>query len=157
MINRPPGQPPPVEIRTNLVPASDFKQFGNIGRWLSLFREITAAITWPVGLGSDGNPHWIRTDATGKLQTTAAVSTALNTGQLNATTVAAQIIASNTARIGIVLFNNGPSVAYIGGSGVTTGNGQILPVSGTLSLTTQAALYAITASGIATVSYIEQV
>lgn len=84
---------------------------------------------------------------------------ALNaTNQVSVGTGATLIIAANASRAGVLVTNPSSSVSvYVGGSGVTTGNGQILSPSQSISIPTVSAVYGIVASSTQTVSYIELV
>ncbi len=74
------------------------------------------------------------------------------TSQASVGTTAALIVAARTGvagtgRICAVLYNGGAATVYVGGSGVTTSTGQILLAGASMTISTTAAIYGITASG----------
>lgn len=78
------------------------------------------------------------------------------TGQVSVAATATQIIAANPSRQGVLVTNPSSSVTvYIGGSGVTTSTGAILPPLSSLTLPITGAIYGIVASSTQTVSYVE--
>ncbi len=79
------------------------------------------------------------------------------TGQVSIANTATLIIAANT-RQGVLITNPSTTVTvYVGGSGVTTGNGQIIPPLQSITVPGVSSLYGIVATGSQTVSYIEVV
>lgn len=79
------------------------------------------------------------------------------TGQVSIANTATLIIAANT-RQGVLITNPSTTVTvFIGGSGVTTGNGQELLPGNSLTIPAVSAIYGIVATGAQTVSYMELV
>lgn len=79
------------------------------------------------------------------------------TGQVSVGSSATLIIAANT-RQGVLITNPSTTVTlYVGGSGVTTGNGQIIPPSQSITLPVVSAIYGVVATGTLTISYVEVV
>jgi hypothetical protein len=77
------------------------------------------------------------------------------TGQVSITGTATLIIAAGT-RQGVLITNPSTTVTvFIGGSGVTTGNGQELLPLQSLTLPVVSAVYGIVTTGSQTVSYVE--
>jgi hypothetical protein len=109
---------------------------------------------------ASGGSNQADVDASGRLavnvQTTAGG--ALNaTGQVSVANTATLIIAAGT-RQGVVITNPSTTVTvFIGGSGVTTGNGQELLPGNSVTLPVVSAVYGIVASSTQTVSYLEVV
>jgi hypothetical protein len=83
---------------------------------------------------------------------------ALNsTGQVSLGTSATLIIAAGT-RQGVLITNPSATVTvYIGGSGVTTANGQILGPLQSITIPVVSAVYGVVAASTQTVSFIEVV
>ena len=81
----------------------------------------------------------------------------LAVGQVSVGTTATSIASSRTARRNITVVNHGTTDVILGGSGVTTSTGLLLPgIKGaSATLTTTGALYGIVGSGTQTVSYAE--
>lgn len=81
----------------------------------------------------------------------------INTGSATVTTTASQIVAARPGRQSVTIQNETAVAVRIGPAGVTAGTGYLLPatIGATFTTTSGAALYAITGSGTATVSYIE--
>lgn len=79
------------------------------------------------------------------------------TGQVSVGTGATLIIAAGT-RQGVLITNPSTSVTvFIGGSGVTTGNGQELLPGNSITLPAVSAIYGIVAASTQVVSYLELV
>lgn len=79
------------------------------------------------------------------------------TGQVSIGTSATQIIAAGT-RQGVLITNPSTSVTvFIGGIGVTTGNGQELLPGNSITIPAVSAVYGIVATSTQTVSYLELV
>lgn len=80
-----------------------------------------------------------------------------STGQVSVGATATQIIAAGT-RQGVLITNPSTTVTvFIGGSGVTTANGQeLLPVN-SITVPVTSAVYGIVATGSQTVSFLEVV
>jgi hypothetical protein len=77
------------------------------------------------------------------------------TGQVSVGATATLIIAANT-RQGVIITNpSSTTTVYIGGSGVTTSNGQELLPNQSLTLPVVSAIYGVVASSTQTVSYLE--
>jgi hypothetical protein len=81
-----------------------------------------------------------------------------STNQISVAATATLIIAANSSRQGVLITNPSTSVTvYIGGSGVTTSNGAILPPLSSLTLPITGPIYGIVASSMQIVSFIEVV
>lgn len=79
------------------------------------------------------------------------------TGQVSVGNTATLIIAAGT-RQGVLITNPSSSVTvFLGGRGVTTGNGQELLPGNSITLPVVSAVYGIVASSTQTVSYVEVV
>lgn len=79
------------------------------------------------------------------------------TGQVSVGNTATLIIAANN-RQGVLITNPSSTVTvYIGGSGVTTGNGQELLPGNSITLPVVSAVYGIVATSTQTISYVEVV
>lgn len=77
------------------------------------------------------------------------------TGQVSVASTATLIIAAGN-RQGVLITNPSSTVTvYIGGSGVTTGNGQELLPGNSITLPVVSAVYGIVATGTQVVSYVE--
>ncbi len=79
------------------------------------------------------------------------------TGQVSVGSSATQIIAANTRQAVLITNPSTTVTVYIGGSGVTTGNGQELLPGTSITLPVVSAVYGIVATGSQTVSYVEVV
>ena len=82
------------------------------------------------------------------------------TGQASVTSSASAVVASRTGAAGtgradVTIFNSGTNTVFLGASGVTSSTGIHLLAGANITLTTQSAIYAITASGSSTISYVE--
>ena len=79
------------------------------------------------------------------------------TGQGSVTTMAALLVGARTGRRTVTIENTGTTPVYLGGSGITASNGFLLPgVAGvSLTISFSGALYAVTASGTAAVTFYE--
>ena len=142
------------------------------------YRDIVEGLTSagaPDPFLSDGSGHQLVTlfgSPTVNLGTIAGVATAaaqasqlaatqapsnIATGQGSVTTTAAQLVASRTGRRTVTVENTGTTPVYLGGSGVTSTTGFLLPgVAGaSLTMSFSGALYAVTASGTAAVTFYE--
>ena len=87
-------------------------------------------------------------------------SGALATSQAPIGATASQIVAARTGapgtgRIAVTLYNAGAATVYFGPSGVTTSTGMPLRAGATVSISTQAAVYGIAASGTQTLGIME--
>lgn len=87
-------------------------------------------------------------------------SQSIATGQGTVNTSAVQIVAARTGawgtgRINLAIENNSSNPMWIGGSGVTPTTGKEVPGNSAIMWPTQAAIYAVTASGTATFDYVE--
>lgn len=78
--------------------------------------------------------------------------------QVSVGTTATLIAAARNSRGYLILVNHGTTAVYVGGSSVTTSNGCLLAgvVGQSLPIKTNAAIYAIVASGTQTISFIEE-
>src|SRR5579859_1792462 len=107
---------------------------------------------------SSGGQNAADVDASNRLQVAVGTSTggSMNaTGQVSVGATATQIIAAST-RQGVLITNPSTTVTvFIGGSGVTTGNGQELLPGGSLTLPVVSAVFGIVATGTQTISYVE--
>jgi hypothetical protein len=97
-------------------------------------------------------------DASGNLQP-AKLNYVLNaTNQISVANTPTLIITSNNTRAGVLITNPSTTVTvYVGGSGVTTANGQILAPGNSITLPVSSAVYGIVTTGTQTVSYVELV
>lgn len=97
-------------------------------------------------------------DSNNRLQVSVATTPGgvLNgTGQVSLGTSATLIIAAGT-RQGVIVTNPSTTVTiYVGGSGVTTSNGQIVPPLQSVTLPVVSAVYGVVAASTQTVSYAE--
>lgn len=86
------------------------------------------------------------------------VGSAFSTGQVSIATTATQIVAANSNRARLVIVQHGTTDVYLGGSGVTTGNGALLKgVAGNqFAVRSTAAVYGIVGTGTQSISYIEE-
>jgi hypothetical protein len=87
-------------------------------------------------------------------------SAALATSQASIGTTTAQIVAARTGapgtgRIDATLYNAGSATVYFGASGVTKTTGMPFPAGATVTISTQAAVYGIAASGTQTIGIME--
>jgi hypothetical protein len=109
---------------------------------------------------ANGASYQADVDASNRLQVAVATSPGgvLNgTGQVSLGTSATLIIAAGT-RQGVVITNPSSTVTiYVGGSGVTTSNGQIVPPLQSVTLPVVSAVYGVVVSSTQTVSYAEVV
>jgi hypothetical protein len=78
------------------------------------------------------------------------------TGQVSVGSSTTLIIAAGT-RQGVLITNPSSVTVYIGGSGVTTSNGQELLAGESVTLPTTSAVYGVVATGTQTVTYLEVV
>ncbi len=135
------------------------------GNGTGVFGAATLSSGVAIG-GSDGTDlRAISTDASGNVNvhpTTPVGAASLATGQVSVAATATSIAtartgAPGTGRASITLVNTTTTAIYIGGSGVTTTTGQLLPgvVGASLTLNTTAAIYGIVATGTATVTELE--
>lgn len=107
---------------------------------------------------SNGASYQADVDSSNRLQVAVGTSPGgvLNgTGQVSLGVTATLILAANT-RQGVVITNPSSTVTvYVGGSGVTTSNGQIVPPLQSVTLPVVSAVYGCVASNTQTVSYAE--
>lgn len=81
---------------------------------------------------------------------------AIQTGQVNVTAAATQIVAVYSSRSGIVLVNTGGTTTYIGeNANVTTATGYPLLASASVSFSTTGAVYGITSGGTNSIGYLQ--
>jgi hypothetical protein len=111
---------------------------------------------------SNSNPIPVTVTSGGGATSQPVGSANLSTGQVSVGATATQIVAartgtSGTGRISVTVVNAGTTPIYLGGSGVTTTTGTLLPgiVGASVTINTQAAVYGTTASGSQTVSEFE--
>jgi hypothetical protein len=128
---------------------------------MSKFVDSVGHRTGVIGLPDAGGASYqADVNSAGDLLVAVATSTGgvLNaTGQVSVANTATLIIAANT-RQGVLITNPSTTVTvYIGGSGVTTGNGQALLPGCSLTLPIVGAVYGIVATSTQTVSYVEVV
>lgn len=86
-------------------------------------------------------------------------STAIATGQVVVTTIAATLVAARETRKRVVLFNDSNQDIYVGPATVTTANGFRVPAGYSLTLYTTALTQAIIGTGLTmagSVDYIEE-
>jgi hypothetical protein len=128
-----------------------------MGKFVDSVGHRTGVIGLP-----DANGSSYQADVNSANEVIVAVATStggvLNaTGQVSIANTATLIIAANT-RQGVLITNPSTTVTvYIGGAGVTTGNGQpVLPLQ-SITLPVVSAVYGIVATGTQTVSYVEVV
>jgi hypothetical protein len=128
-----------------------------MGKYVDSVGHRVGVVGLPDGAGSS---YQADVNSANELLVAVATSTGgvLNaTGQVSVGVTATLIIAANT-RQGVLITNPSTTVTvYIGGSGVTTGNGQALTPGCSLSLPIVGAVYGIVASSTQTVSYVEVV
>lgn len=109
---------------------------------------------------ANGASNQVDVDSSNRLQVnvqTTAGGVLNSTGQVSVGATATLIIAAGT-RQGVVITNPSSSVTvYIGGSGVTTSNGQELLPLQSITLPVVSAVYGIVASSSQTVSFAEVV
>ncbi|HEY7298559.1 MAG TPA: hypothetical protein VH684_11540 [Xanthobacteraceae bacterium] len=103
-----------------------------------------------------GNPTPLEIDASGRLCVFGS-SANISTAQVSVGTSATQIVSARAGRNQLVIANHGTTAVYIGGSGVATSTGILLPgtVGATITIPTSAAVYGIVASGSQTVGVLE--
>lgn len=143
----------PTEFQTGL--AYTFPDFFN-----KVVVTNTAAVTQTIKIGiSDGpiddNRLVGQIDITGGIRQ--AGNRAVDHGAATVGTSAVLIAAENTSRNSILVQNLGAADIYIGGSGVTVANGlRVGKDGGSMSVTTQTAIYARSASAGNDVRYFEE-
>lgn len=78
--------------------------------------------------------------------------------QVSVGTSATAIVAARARRRSVTIVNHGTTDVYVGGTGVTTGNGVLLPGTkgAAITIETTAAVSAVVGSGTQTVSYFEE-
>jgi hypothetical protein len=106
----------------------------------------------------NGGQNTADVDSSSRLQVALGTSTGgtLNaTGQVSITGSATLIIAAATRQAVLVTNPSSTVTVFIGGSGVTTGNGQELLPLQSLTLPVVSAVYGIVTTGSQTVSYVE--
>ena len=84
-----------------------------------------------------------------------AANFAVTPASVNSNASAVQIVAARTGapgtgRVSVTLYNAGPEPVYYGSSSVTAATGLLLPVGGSVTIQTTAAIYAILPSGVVT-------
>ena len=111
-----------------------------------------AAPTW-----TEGDQVLESVDLRGN-QRTKQIGSGFNTGQVSITSTATQIIAANNNRMRLLITNLGTTALYLGGSGVTTATGLLVPgvVGYPVAIRSTAAVYAITASASQSISFLEE-
>ena len=79
------------------------------------------------------------------------------TSQATATTTATQVLAARNGRNAVTIENTSATAVYLGPAGVTAATGFLLPgtIGATVTLPVTAALYAVTATGTATLAFVE--
>lgn len=126
-------------------------------------KNETEALAPVVGvLGSDGetpaspsNP--VPVDGTITVEPPVYDSIATNQVSVDNTAGGTQIVAARAGRQSVVIINHGTTDVYVGATGLTTSTGALLPgVKGAaLTITGEAAVFGIVATGSQTVSYVE--
>jgi len=107
---------------------------------------------------TNGGQNAADVDASNRLQVAVGTSTggSMNaTGQVSVGATATLIIAAGTRQAVLVTNPSSTVTVFIGGSGVTTSNGQELLPLQSLTLPVVSAVYGIVASSTQTVSYVE--
>jgi hypothetical protein len=86
-----------------------------------------------------------------------SLNTNFATAQVTVAATATLIVAARAGRDTVIIENAGTTAVYIGGSGVTTATGMLLPgvLGASIAIETTAAVYGITASGTQAVTIIE--
>jgi hypothetical protein len=128
-----------------------------MGKFVDSVGHRTGVIGLP---DASGSSYQADVNSTNEMlvEVAAEVGGVLNaTGQVSVASTATLIIAAN-ARRAVLITNPSSSVTvYIGGAGVTTGNGQELLPGNSLTLPVVSAVYGIVATSTQTVSYVEVV
>ena len=89
---------------------------------------------------------------------TEPASNSFDTNQVSVANTETLIVAANPTRRAVIITNLGTTAVYLGNStGVTTGNGDLLPgiVGASVTIPTTAAIYGIAATGSQSVSFLE--
>ena len=108
------------------VTVTDSDYMANVKHWNSDgLSTIICGLVALAGLYGFNGATWdrIRSDPNKHLNVNIGGLAALNHGQVNVGSTATSIRAANLARKAITIKNIGASAVYLGGSGVTTGNG----------------------------------
>jgi hypothetical protein len=135
---------------TTVVPSGTQTVAQTTGNWNDNIVQWngTAAAAGP-GLFSGGSPRVVQ-----------AVAGTLNISQVAVTTATTSLVASNTSRMKVTVINQGTTNVFLGTStGVTTANGAMLAgIAGyQIGVRASSALWAVAASGTATVAVVEEV
>lgn len=121
----------------------------------------TQTVTGTVAATQSTSPWVVSQGTATNLKTLANIGSTFNTGQVTVgTATGTTILASNAARIKIVLINNGTNVAYIGtATTVASTSGQYLAgIAGyPISIRSTSAVCGIGVGGSAVISYLEEV
>ena len=132
-------------------PTIDTEACGSGGAHLQRVKMVLGARDTDGGDVSGTNP----------VPTASVGSAGFAVGQGSATTTAASAVAARTGapgtgRTGLTLYNTSAVPMYIGASSsVTASNGKLVPAYSSITLPTQAAIFAITASGTASFDFVE--
>ncbi len=123
--------------------------------WSGQSVAATQSGTWNVSLAAGSN-----TVGNVGVNNNPVGSAGFAASQASIGTAAAQIVAARagvagTGRIAATLINAGSATVYFGASGVTTTTGMPLPAGASATITTQAAIYGIAASGTQTIGVME--
>lgn len=94
---------------------------------------------------------------TAQAGTVDAANGGIATGQVSVATTVTLIATGRVGRKAITIVNEGTTLVRLGNSGVTTGNGVLLPGSAGASFTLEGAepIYGIVGTGTQAVSYVE--
>lgn len=85
----------------------------------------------------------------------AALAETMNQASVNITSADTTILAANSSRKGLILYNNGSNTIFIGKTGVTSSTGYPLYADDTLFLLNKEEIHGITASTTEDLRYIE--
>ena len=115
--------------------------------------NITGTVTLPTGAATAAAQASIL--AATQANPVGAANFAVTPASVNSNASAVQIVAARTGapgtgRVSVTLYNAGPEPVYYGPSGVTAATGLLLPVGGSVTIQTTAAIYAILPSGVVT-------
>ena len=120
----------------------------NIASAIPTGANLIGSVNLAIGGGAIGQGNPVATTET---------YSSLATGQVSVASLATQIVPARAGRKEVTIVNHATTAVYIGGSGITATTGLLLAgVQGEgITITGGAAIYAITASGSETVSFLE--
>lgn len=129
---------------------------GRSARDLKLSWEAQSGVFAKLLLSPDGQTFDVDADPPVQL-VTGALSSSITAADIDVASTATEIVAANTSRQALTIWNNGSETIYLGGSGVTTSTGLPLEAGTGVDFShTTAAIYGICSTGPVDTRYLEE-